>query len=61
LAGPSAIVVIIIFVLAMLSPAQAIISAEAGVNAKAEMAAAIKIFIIGTCLEIKPAYCWLSI
>src|SRR6266478_429312 len=52
LVGPSAIVVIIIFVLAMLSPVQAIISAEAGVNAKAEnMAAVIKIFFIGTSLE----------
>src|SRR5580704_13822585 len=62
LAGPSAIVVIIIFVLAMLSPVQAIIAAEAGVNAKAEnMAAEIKIFFIGTSLEMKPAYCWLSI
>src|ERR1700681_3186063 len=62
LAEPSAIVVIIIFILAMLSPAQAIISAEAGVNAKAEnMAAEIKIFFIGTSLEMKPAYCWLSI
>jgi hypothetical protein len=63
LAGPSAIVVIIIFVLAMLSPVQAIISAEAGVSAKAEnMAAVIKILFIGTSsLEMKPAYCWLSI
>jgi hypothetical protein len=41
---------------------QAIISAEAGVNAKAEnMAAVIKIFFIGTSLEMKPAYCRLSI
>src|ERR1700686_3621609 len=62
LAGPSAIVAIIIFDLAMLSPVQAIISAEAGVNAKAEnMAAVIKIFFIGTSLEMKPAYCRLSI
>jgi hypothetical protein len=30
------------------------------VNAKAEnMAAVIKIFFIGTTLEMKPAYCWL--
>src|SRR5450432_430132 len=61
LAGPSAMVVIIIFVLVMLSPLHAIMAAEAGVNARAEnMAAVIKIFFIGTSLEMKPACRWLS-
>jgi hypothetical protein len=43
--------VIIVFILAMFSPEQAIIFADAGVSAKAEnIAAVIKIFI-GTSLE----------
>jgi hypothetical protein len=43
LPGPSGIVVIMVVVLAMFSPVQAIIAAEAGVNARAEnMAAVIK-------------------
>jgi hypothetical protein len=55
------LIFVLIFFLAMLSSAQAIIAAEAGVIAKAEnMAAVIKIFFIGTSLEMKPAYCWLS-
>jgi hypothetical protein len=46
LAGPSAMVDIMVPVLAMLSPVQAIIAAEAGEKAKAEsIAAAINILI----------------
>src|SRR6266704_2331814 len=46
LPGPSGMAVIMVVVLAMFSPVQAIIAAEAGVNAKAEsIAVVIKILI----------------
>ena len=46
LPGPSGMLTIMVVVLAMFSPVQAIIAAEAGVNAKAEnIAAVIKILI----------------
>src|ERR1700682_5220600 len=46
LPGPSGMLTIIVVVLAMFSPVQAIMAAEAGVNAKAEnIAAVIKILI----------------
>jgi hypothetical protein len=44
--------IIMVLLLAMLSPVQAIIAAEAGVNAKAEnIAAVISIFFMGTSLK----------